>query len=367
MGKLSAFLYRNKLYIALALFILLINLASTAEKRLQKERAGKTEQLAAEKDEEAAPAEEKKAKKGELFDEEDISARQEKIQKLSETDPVFYIFIGLVNLAILFVILVGFILDGYFLVRLFRREPLRIRLQEQDKPRWTPGDVVRVALIFLASGYAIIIVQAFLSHIFPILRNENFRMVFNTAMMNLIGISVIVYFVVDKYGQDISQIGLTAKGFRKAVFYAAVGYICLVPVLFLIMLGTYFVTQLIEYRPPVQPIVEVFMEEKETVVLWLSTVFAAVFGPIAEEIFFRGFMYGALKKSLGVFWGMMLTAAVFAMLHAHAVGFLPIMMLGLLLAYLYEKTGSLVSSMTVHIMHNLAMVVLVFMMRGIGT
>jgi membrane protease YdiL (CAAX protease family) len=123
----------------------------------------------------------------------------------------------------------------------------------------------------------------------------------------------------------------------------------------------------LEYRPPVQPIVEVFMEEKETAVLWISTLFAAIFGPIAEEIFFRGFMYGAVKKSFGVFWGMVVTASVFAILHAHAVGFFPIMVLGLLLAYLYEKTGSLVPSMAVHIMHNVGMVVLVFLMRGVGT
>jgi membrane protease YdiL (CAAX protease family) len=49
------------------------------------------------------------------------------------------------------------------------------------------------------------------------------------------------------------------------------------------------------------------------------------------------------------------------------VGFLPIMALGLLLTYLYEKTGSLVSSMAVHIMHNVAMVILVFLARNIGT
>jgi membrane protease YdiL (CAAX protease family) len=63
---------------------------------------------------------------------------------------------------------------------------------------------------------------------------------------------------------------------------------------------------------------------------------------------------------------MMITSAVFASLHAHWVGFLPILALGLLLVYLFEKTGSLVPSMVVHMMHNVGMVVLVFVVRSIG-
>ncbi|MGB2601869.1 MAG: type II CAAX endopeptidase family protein [Candidatus Omnitrophota bacterium] len=365
MGKIHNFVRHNKLYVALAVFILLINLLSMAGHRAEEARQAEvaaTEEVAAEE-----VQEEPEEQEAELFGDEDIAARQQKIKDLAVENPLLYIFIGLVNLAILFVIFLGFIFDGCFLVRFFKKEPLNIRLEQQETPRWGLGDVMRVILIFLASGYAFIIIQAFISKEFPILYNENFRMIFNTAMMNIVGISVILYFVVTKYGQKIKAIGLTSKGFSKSVYYAIVGYVCLVPVLFCIMVITYFVTHLLRYEPPVQPIVEVFMKEKETIVLLMSTLFAAIFGPIAEEIFFRGFMYGAVKKSFGVFWGMVVTASIFAVLHAHAVGFFPIMALGLLLAYLYEKTGSLVPSMAVHIIHNVGMVVLVFLMRGIGT
>ena len=60
------------------------------------------------------------------------------------------------------------------------------------------------------------------------------------------------------------------------------------------------------------------------------------------------------------------TAGLFAALHAHIVGFFPIMVLGMLLAYIYEKTGTLVSSVTVHMIHNLSMVFLVFLVKQIG-
>jgi uncharacterized protein len=70
-----------------------------------------------------------------------------------------------------------------------------------------------------------------------------------------------------------------------------------------------------------------------------------------------------LKKTIGVFWAALFTSCVFSVLHAHVVGFLPIMALGLLLIYIYEKTGTLVAPITVHIMHNAGMVFLVFLIK----
>jgi membrane protease YdiL (CAAX protease family) len=364
MQKITDIIKNNKLYTALAVFILLINLLVFAEKYLpelpEQEGAVITEERVEEK-------EEVQKERTKLFNDDDIKARQEKIEELANENPLFYLFVGLVNLAILFAAFIGLLLNVYFLVRFFKKEPLNIRLTDQEPPLWTIGDVIRVSLIFLSFGYIIVIFQAIVIRAFPILRNENFRMVFNTTMMNVVGISVIFYFVVSKYGQGIRAIGLTAKGFSKSVFYAAVSYVTLIPILLLMMVAIFFITKWVKYQPPVQPIVEVFMEEKQTAVLWMSTLFAAIFGPVAEEIFFRGFMYGAIRKTLGVFWGMIITAAVFSFLHAHIVGFLPIMALGILLAYLYEKTGSLVPSMMVHIFHNVGMVLLVFLMRSIGT
>jgi membrane protease YdiL (CAAX protease family) len=355
MVKLSDIIRRNKFYTVLVVFIILINLAIFVG-RVSKE---KTEEAPAKTEE----VQEERA----LFPgEEGYEARQEKIEQLAQSNPKLYFFIAIFNLFILFLIFVGFLLDGYFISRWARNRPLDISGLKPEQPRWNVADVVRVVLIFVSFGYAFVILEAFFDKLFPILRNENFRLVFDTAIMNLVGISVIMYFIVKKYRQRVSAIGLTTKSFLKNIFYAMVGYISLVPVLLIIMLATFFVIKWLAYTPPLQPIVEVFLGEKKISILLLSTLFAAIFGPIAEEIFFRGFMYGAIKKTFGVFWAMIVTAAIFSFLHTHIVGFLPIMALGLLLAYLYEKTGSLVSCMAVHIIHNVGMVILVFIARSTG-
>ena len=120
------------------------------------------------------------------------------------------------------------------------------------------------------------------------------------------------------------------------------------------------------YEPPVQPIVGVLLEERDTSILWMSAFFAAVFGPVAEEIFFRGFMYPAVKEKWGKTAGIIGTSVIFSFLHVHVVGVLPIIALGVFLAYLYEKTGTLLVPIAVHIIHNVSMVILVFLVRGVG-
>ena len=129
---------------------------------------------------------------------------------------------------------------------------------------------------------------------------------------------------------------------------------------------TAIIINLTKFVPHVQPVVGLFLEEKNMQLLMYTSIFAAIAGPVIEELFFRGFMYNAMKKYAGVFWAMTITASLFAGLHAHMVGFMPILALGILLAYLYEKTGSLVSSVTVHVIHNVSMVTLVFLVKQLG-
>jgi len=359
MKKLFKIAGRNKLYIILAIFLISINLLTFyAERKLAEKEAAAQTEAAVEEKEPPAPKT--------VFDAEEIAAREKRLKEVGEENPLLFLFVGLFNLAIIFFIFIGFLFDGYFLGRFLRKKPLQIRTNVLETPRWNIADIIRVTLIFLSCGYLFAIIQAFVTDAFPILKNENFRMVFNTALMNIIGISVILYFVVRKYHQNIAAIGLTIKKAGTNVLYATVGYLSLIPIILVIMVITFFVVKWLQYKPPVQPIVQVFMEEKQTSVLWMSTLFAAIFGPVAEEIFFRGFVYSAVKRTIGVLGSMLVTSAIFAFLHAHIVGFLPIMALGLLLAYIYEKTGSLVSCISVHIMHNVAMVMLIFLVRSLG-
>ncbi len=92
---------------------------------------------------------------------------------------------------------------------------------------------------------------------------------------------------------------------------------------------------------------------------------AAVVAPIAEEVFFRGFIYSALRKSIGITKGIIISALIFALFHAQSWLLIPVTIIGVVLAYLYEKTGSLGPPIILHALNNLISVVLIYSIYSI--
>jgi len=85
----------------------------------------------------------------------------------------------------------------------------------------------------------------------------------------------------------------------------------------------------------------------------LSIAFGAVAVPIAEEFLFRGVLYRWLRSRWGVFTGITGSSLIFTLVHPPgAGGALQIFLVGLVLAWLYEKAGSLWPSMALHCCNN---------------
>lgn len=92
-----------------------------------------------------------------------------------------------------------------------------------------------------------------------------------------------------------------------------------------------------------------------TVALVGVAILVGIVAPIVEELFFRGFLFGALSGVLH--WGVaaVVTGLVFGGIHAGGtppIFLVPLMVLGALLCVLYRRTGSLVPSMGVHAFNN---------------
>jgi len=82
--------------------------------------------------------------------------------------------------------------------------------------------------------------------------------------------------------------------------------------------------------------------------VWMCIVVAI---PITEEIVFRGALYGGLRRILPPAVAMLISGALFGALH-DGVAMLPTATLGVLLAWLYERTGSLTTPCLVHVLQN---------------
>ncbi|HEX4579284.1 MAG TPA: CPBP family intramembrane glutamic endopeptidase [Candidatus Dormibacteraeota bacterium] len=79
--------------------------------------------------------------------------------------------------------------------------------------------------------------------------------------------------------------------------------------------------------------------------------------PLSEETIFRGFMYGWLRRHLPVLPAVAVSAAVFSAAHLVLVLALPLFAVGVVLALLYEYSGSLLPGAIVHGLFNLVGIV----------
>ena len=84
----------------------------------------------------------------------------------------------------------------------------------------------------------------------------------------------------------------------------------------------------------------------------LFVILAVIMAPLFEEIFFRGFLFRAFASSWGWMPGAIVSAGVFGIAHAQIDVFVPLFALGLMLAWVYKRTGSLWTSISLHALFN---------------
>lgn len=101
-----------------------------------------------------------------------------------------------------------------------------------------------------------------------------------------------------------------------------------------------------------QSIVELFSGSRTIDQRVMIIVLAVAVAPIAEELVFRFFLYGVLRRYIGRFGGLIFTALLFAAVHAHLPSFAPLFVLGACFTLAYEWSGSILVSMTMHSLFN---------------
>jgi membrane protease YdiL (CAAX protease family) len=83
-----------------------------------------------------------------------------------------------------------------------------------------------------------------------------------------------------------------------------------------------------------------------------------VFAPLFEEVIFRGRLYGSLRARLSWPAAAVASALIFGLAHGYGpAGFASVLVSGLLWAWIYERTGSLLPCIAAHVINNLAVAV----------
>jgi len=88
---------------------------------------------------------------------------------------------------------------------------------------------------------------------------------------------------------------------------------------------------------------------------------AVVVAPVTEELAFRGYLYGVIKRYLGAIPALVLSGILFALIHLNLPSFFPLLVLASVFALAYELSGSLLVPMTMHALFNAFSLILVLL------
>ena len=80
---------------------------------------------------------------------------------------------------------------------------------------------------------------------------------------------------------------------------------------------------------------------------------ACIFGPLIEEICFRGIVLDGLLKTRCRPWlAILISALLFSLLHGLGANFVTALLFGILVGWLYWRTGSIIPGLIIHVTNN---------------
>jgi uncharacterized protein len=156
-------------------------------------------------------------------------------------------------------------------------------------------------------------------------------------------------FAISKRGALIPQLGFVQPSGRRP-YLLAVGAWLLGLLALLVWAG---ITELlgVEFLKIPEPPAE--LVDYSGIRLAFPLLIVGLFGPFCEEVFFRGFALPAFASRYGLRGGILISAALFSVFHFSIGAFVPIFIFGIVLAWLYVKTGSIYPSIVAHATQNI--------------
>ena len=130
--------------------------------------------------------------------------------------------------------------------------------------------------------------------------------------------------------------------------------------MFVIDLPAYWNVRLTNQSSVMAQFYEWFKEVMEQVVdgpLWASFLAVAILPPLFEEWICRGMVLRGLLTRMKPFWAIFISALFFSVMHLNPWQGIEALIIGLVMGYIYFKTGSLLLTMIIHFVNNACFVI----------
>jgi membrane protease YdiL (CAAX protease family) len=163
---------------------------------------------------------------------------------------------------------------------------------------------------------------------------------------DIVSVALIVALVLSFYKEKLSSLGFTTKQLPKALLYGVVGFVVAFSL-------AYIAGYPIEQHFGVDPTQQA-LSQSATVsgLLPLVILSGVIIAPIAEEIVFRGYLYKAFRDRFKPWYATIMSAALFSAVHLEPLAAVQLFVIGVVLAYVYEKTDNLMAPIALHVLNN---------------
>lgn len=223
------------------------------------------------------------------------------------------------------------------------------RPERDDEQRWPPWSafvalVAALAATFLGGGLIAIVAAALgadLEDAPPAVT------IVGTYVQDGAFIGAAVLFALQAGPIRPAQFGIVRPGIGRALRWMALAYVA-----YWLLAGAW--AQLIGINEP-DSLPDSLGVDESTVALVAVCILVTVVAPIAEEVFFRGYFFGALRNWRGPWPAVVITGLVFGAIHVfgqEAEFLLPLAILGAALCIVRWKTGSLLPCIALHAINN---------------
>ena len=241
----------------------------------------------------------------------------------------------------------GYYPPGYYPPAVYRPQ----REVVFENAPWGVGEAVIIFVIaFVAASILSLVIYSVLKTRYSATTTAYLLIFFSSVVLYSFLLGGTFYSVIVRHKSNIQALGLRIAGSGKAIVW---GFAFGVP-LFLAAIAVAYVSEKV-FGPTNTDVVSRSVTKMSSVspgLIALLVITLVVLAPVCEEIFFRGYLYPALRNRMNKNPAMILNGLLFAAAHFELIGFLPRFLLGWGLCYIYERNRTLTGSMTGHALYN---------------
>lgn len=229
--------------------------------------------------------------------------------------------------------------------------------------RPTFGDLVLVGLAIFAIQYGL--ARLVVETILPVIQAKDdwpLLVLLVVGFLSLASIAAIQLLVLRRRNLGFENLGLRPfpPEWRRRTATVTLMSFALVILIRLLMLGY------MDEAPDNPQVRALTFDQPSLLTLLLSFLVVSAIVPLFEELLFRGLLFGWLRLHLGTYMAAAISALAFAAAHGMLFAIPAVFVLGVILALLYERSGSLWPAIICHGGYNALMLSLFYLSKAAG-